>query len=313
MLDQGIIIKNTGSWYAVKNQAEVIIQCRIKGKFRISGIRSTNPLAVGDRVNYKLEPDGTGSIQKIIPRKNIIVRKASNLSKKSHIMAANVDQAVLVATVNFPFTSTVFIDRFLSSAESYDIPAVLVFNKLDKYGDEDKETLAEWLATYDDIGYKCIFTSAKKGIHLDQFEALLKNKISIIAGHSGVGKSSLINAIAPSLNLKTSDISESHQTGKHTTTFSEMHALPFGGYIIDTPGIRGFGTIDMAKEEIYHFFPEIFEIAKKCKFHNCLHTHEPGCAVKEAVESGAISFSRYKSYLSILEDPGDTKYRETSF
>lgn len=279
----------------------------------MSGIRSTNPIAVGDLVHFTTEQDKTGSIQKIEARKNIIVRKASNLSKRSQIMAANVDQAVLVATVNYPSTSTVFIDRFLSSAESYAIPAVLVFNKLDKYKDNEKEILAEWLATYTEIGYTCIFTSAKKGINIDKFNDLLKDKISIVAGHSGVGKSTLINTIAPDLNLKTSEISEAHKTGKHTTTFSEMHSLPLGGYIIDTPGIRGFGTIDMSRDEIYHFFPEIFAQAKKCRFHNCLHTHEPGCAVKEAVEAGEISQSRYTSYLSILDDPEDTKYRGTSF
>lgn len=312
-MDQGIIIKNTGSWYTVKNKSGEFIQCRIKGKFRMQGIRSTNPLAVGDNVEYGLESDNTGIIQKIIPRKNIIVRKASNLSKKTQIMAANVDQAVLVATVDFPHTSTVFIDRFLSAAESYGIPAVLVFNKLDRYGEVEKDTLAEWLATYNEIGYLCIFTSAKNGTNLDAFKALLKDKVSILAGHSGVGKSTLINSVAPGLSLKTSEISEAHQTGKHTTTFSEMHPLPFGGYIIDTPGIRGFGTIDLEKEEIYHFFPEIFAEAKKCKFHNCLHTHEPGCSVKEAVDSGEIAHSRYKSYISILEDPEDTKYRGNSF
>lgn len=312
-MNKGRIIKNTGSWYTVKTDIDETVQCRIKGKFRMSGIRSTNPIAVGDVVSFEFETDGTGVIEKIDKRKNIIVRKSTNLSKKSQIMASNVDQAILVATVNYPATSTVFIDRFLAAAESYNIPAFLIFNKLDKYTEPEKEILAEWLTTYNEINYQTLFTSAIKGIGIKEVEALLKNKISIVAGHSGVGKSSLINAVAPGLDLKTAQISEAHQTGKHTTTFSEMHPLPFGGYIIDTPGVRGFGTIDMQRDQIYHYFPEIFKLAESCKFHNCLHTHEPGCVVKQAVEDGEIAESRYKSYLSILDDPEDNKYRGISF
>ncbi|WP_375727116.1 ribosome small subunit-dependent GTPase A [Saccharicrinis sp. FJH62] len=297
--------KNTGSWYLVQTETESL-ECRIKGKFRLKGIRSTNPVAVGDRVD--VDPENN-TIIAIHDRKNYLVRKATNLSKQTHIIAANIDQAVLVATVSHPVTTTVFIDRFLSTAEAYDIPAKLIFNKTDLYNDKETDTLAEWLAIYSEIGYECFFTSVVKNRNIDKVAALLSCKVSLLSGHSGVGKSSLINAIDPDLKLKTQEISDAHHSGKHTTTFSEMHALKLGGYIIDTPGIRGFGTIDFERNEIYHFFPEIFKVAAKCKYHNCIHVEEPGCAVKEAVEEGEISYSRYVSYLNILEDPDDNKYR----
>jgi ribosome biogenesis GTPase / thiamine phosphate phosphatase len=305
MVKTGVVTKNTGSWYLVQTENESL-ECRIKGKFRLQGIRSTNPVAVGDWVDVDPEHNTIISIHE---RKNYLVRKATNLSKQTHIIAANIDQAVLVATVNFPVTTTIFIDRFLSTAEAHDIPAKLIFNKTDLYNDKETDILAEWLAIYTEIGYECLFTSVEKKRNLDKLAELLEGKVSLFSGHSGVGKSSLINAIDPGLKLKTQQISDAHQSGKHTTTFSEMHALKLGGYIIDTPGIRGFGTFDFDRNEIYHFFPEIFKVAAHCKYHNCIHVEEPGCAVKASVEAGEISYSRYLSYLNVLEDPTDNKYR----
>ncbi len=313
-MNKGIVIKSTGSWYTVKQEDGSNIECKIKGKFRIKGIKSTNPIAVGDHVEFKvsktIEDDKNthiGLIIKIIDRKNYIIRKSTNLSKQSHIIAANIDQAFLVVTVNFPITTTTFIDRFLASAEAYRIPCTLIFNKIDRYNPEQILTMNKLIELYESIGYRCLTTSAKKKIGLDTLQSWMENKTNVFSGHSGVGKSTLINAIEPNLNLKTKEISDYHQTGKHTTTFSEMFDLSFGGYIIDTPGIKGFGMLDMEKEEIGHYFPEIFKRLEKCQFYNCTHIHEPGCEVKNAVANGEISESRYFSYVGLLD--GEEKYR----
>jgi ribosome biogenesis GTPase len=307
-LKEGLVIKSTGSWYTVKTNDGEMHNCRIKGRFRLEGIRTTNPIAVGDRVDFEEEKESK-VIVKIHDRKNYIIRKASNLSKHSQIIASNVDQAFLIVTVNYPLTTTTFIDRFLAAAEAYRIPVSLIFNKIDRYRPNDKKRLSELKGIYENIGYKCFEISAKNGVHLEIIKDALKGRINLLSGHSGVGKSTLINAIQPGLNLKTGEISEAHSQGKHTTTFSEMFELHFGGYIIDTPGIRGFGTIDMEKEELWHFFPEIFEKSRECQFHNCSHIHEPKCAVKTAVENGQISFTRYESYLSMVAEDEDNKYR----
>ena len=275
----------------------------------MKGIKTTNPVAVGDHVSFESSADDKeGIITSIKERKNYIIRKSSNLSKESQILAANIDQALLIATVAYPKTHTEFIDRFLITAEAYNIPALLVFNKLDLYDEEQRDILAEWMDIYENIGYRCLVTSVTKKIHKEELKKNLKDKISLIAGNSGVGKSSLVNMLDPALQLKTNEISDYHQAGKHTTTFAEMHPLSFGGYIIDTPGIKGFGLIDMDKEELYHFFPEIFKISGNCQFYNCSHVHEPKCAVKKAVEEGTISYSRYQNYLNILHD-NEEKYR----
>ncbi len=307
-LKEGLVIKSTGSWYTVKTSDGVIHNCRIKGKFRMQGIRTTNPISVGDRVDFE-EKEDANVIVKILDRKNYIIRKASNLSKHSQIIAANVDQAFLIVTVNYPLTTTTFIDRFLAAAEAYRIPVNLIFNKIDRYRPNDMDRLAELKGIYESIGYKCYEISAKEGTHLDIIREALKGNINLLSGHSGVGKSTLINAIQPGLDLKTGEISEAHSQGKHTTTFSEMFELDFDGYIIDTPGIRGFGTIDMKKEEMSHFFPEIFRTSEHCQFNNCSHLHEPKCAVKGAVEVGDISMSRYESYLGMIMEDEDNKYR----
>lgn len=305
----GIVIKNTGSWYLVKTEDNRLIECKIKGNFRLKGIRSTNPIAVGDLVTIKINNEGQAMIQEIKDRKNYIVRRASNLSKHSHILAANVDQAFLIITLKAPATTTTFIDRFLASAEAYRIPVELFINKADALDEEEQEYAQAILNLYTQIGYPCHLISAKTGSGLDELRNKIKGKISLLSGHSGVGKSTLINALIPGLSLKTGNISEYHQQGMHTTTFSEMFETPEGGYIIDTPGIRGFGTIDFKKEEVSHFFPEIFEISKDCRFNNCLHVNEPGCAVRAALENHYISESRYNSYLSILDDEEENKYR----
>lgn len=306
MLQTGVVIKNTGSWYAVLTESGETLECRIKGKFRLKGIKSTNPVTIGDVVDVDTENNIIVSIHE---RKNYLARKSTNLSKLYHIIAANIDQAVLVATVNYPATTTVFIDRFLASAEAYNIPAKIIINKIDRYNEAETDTLAEWAAIYNDIGYETLFTSVLNSKNITKLESLLKGKTTLLSGHSGVGKSSLINAIDPNLNLKTNRISDSHHSGKHTTTFSEMHPLKTGGFIIDTPGIRGFGTIEFERSMVYHFFPDLFKVAEECRFHNCLHIQEPGCAVKNAVETGDISYSRYNSYLNILDDSDDNKYR----
>ncbi|MBE9469508.1 MAG: ribosome small subunit-dependent GTPase A [Bacteroidetes bacterium] len=311
---EGLIIKSTGSNYLVKDKNNNKFECKIKGKFRIKGIRSTNPLAVGDNVDFVMpENEQLGFITNIHDRKNYIIRKSINLSKRSHIIAANIDSAFLIVTLISPKTSTEFIDRYLVSAQAYNIPVNIVFNKIDLYDNETLEKLKDLKSTYEKIGYNCIETSAIKNINIQKIKDLLKNKINVISGHSGVGKSTLINSVDNKLNLKTSEISDSHNSGKHTTTASEMYEINNGGYIIDTPGIKGFGIIDMDKEEIYHFFPEIFKLSKDCQYYNCTHVHEPNCAVKKAVENGEISQSRYKSYLSLMIDDDDNKYRQTGY
>lgn len=306
-MERGIVIKSTGSNYLVKQDSGDIVNCRIKGRMRQDDIRSTNPVAVGDYVMVELDDEG-GVIDEVLERKNHIVRRSSNLSKQMHVIAANVDQAVLLVTINYPITTAVFIDRFLAAAEAYRIPVVIVFNKIDRYDSKHMEDLWYYQALYQSIGYETLTVSAKKQEDLSDFKNILKDKISVVAGHSGVGKSTIINRIEPGLNLKTAEISNYHLQGKHTTSYAEMHELSFGGYIIDTPGVRGFGLIDIEKEEISHFFREIFEMSKKCQFNNCIHEREPGCAVKEAVEEGTIALTRYQSYINVLMN-NDGKYR----
>ncbi|MBP3714539.1 MAG: ribosome small subunit-dependent GTPase A [Phocaeicola sp.] len=306
----GLVVKNTGSWYQVKTDEGQLINCKIKGNFRLKGIRSTNPIAVGDGVQIIVNNEGTAFISEIDDRKNYIIRKASNLSKQSHILAANLDQCMLIVTINYPETSTVFIDRFLASAEAYRVPVTLLFNKIDRYNEDEYRLLQELTKLYSSIGYPCFSISAKKQTGIDDVREALKGKITLFSGNSGVGKSTLINTLLPDLNLKTGEISDAHNTGMHTTTFSEMFEFESNGYIIDTPGIKGFGTFDMKDEEVGHYFKEIFQVSAYCKYNNCTHTHEPGCAVLEAVENHQISLSRYTSYLSILEDKDERKYRE---
>ena len=307
---KGLVIKNTGSWYSVKTDDGKTIECKIKGNFRLRGIRSTNPVAVGDRVSIILNNEGTAFITDIEDRKNYIIRKSPNLSKQSHIIASNVDQAFLVVTVNYPQTSTTFIDRFLASAEAYRVPVVLIFNKTDLLMPEELEYQKMMIRLYETVGYECKSISAMDKSVPETLKPLLENKITLFSGNSGVGKSTLLNHLIPGLSLRTAEISEAHNTGMHTTTFSEMLPLPYGGWAIDTPGIKGFGTFDMEPEEICGYFKEIFKFSKDCRFRNCTHTHEPGCAVRKAVEEHYISESRYNSYLSMLEDKDESKYRE---
>ncbi|MGP1452190.1 MAG: ribosome small subunit-dependent GTPase A [Segatella oris] len=307
---KGFVIKNTGSWYSVKTDDGKVVECKIKGNFRLKGIRSTNPVAVGDHVEIALNQEGTAFITHIDERRNYIIRKSQNLSKQSHIIAANVDQAFLIVTVNYPQTSTTFIDRFLASAEAYSVPVVLVFNKRDILSDDERHYQQSMVHLYETIGYECREISAATGEGIEGLHRLLKGKITLLSGNSGVGKSTLINQILPEANLRTAEISDAHNTGMHTTTFSEMLELPKGGYIIDTPGIKGFGTFDMEPEELTSYFREIFHFSKDCKFSNCTHTHEPGCAVLKALEEHYIAQSRYQSYLGMLEDKDENKYRE---
>jgi ribosome biogenesis GTPase len=306
---RGLVIKNTGSWYTVLADDGQLLDCKIKGNFRLKGIRSTNPVAVGDRVVVD-NPSGDSSfITEIEDRRNYIIRKSPNLSKQSHIIAANVDQALLMVTVNYPQTSTTFIDRFLASAEAYRVPVVLVFNKSDLLSEEERHYQEMMMTLYETIGYECRSVSAATGEGIDQLRALLEGKITLLSGNSGVGKSTLINQLVPGANLRTAEISDAHNTGMHTTTFSEM--IPCAdGWLIDTPGIKGFGTFDMEPEEICSYFKEIFHFSKDCRFSNCTHTHEPGCAVLKALEEHYIAESRYNSYLSMMEDKEEGKYRK---
>lgn len=299
---RGIVTKSTGSWYTVYDQNGTKVDCRLKGKFRIKGIKSTNPVTVGDHVNFEFEEGKeTGVINKIHDRKNYIIRKSVKLSKKTHIIASNIDIAFLIVTIENPPTSTGFIDRFLATAEAYSIPTIILFNKIDLYTTDLLAKKEEMEMIYKSIGYTCIDVSATERVNIEKVKALMTGKTIMFSGHSGVGKSTLINAIEPSLNLKTAKLSKLHKKGLHTTTFAEMFELSFGGFIIDTPGIKGFGVVDFEPYEITDYFPEFFKLKKACKFNNCLHINEPQCAVKEAIENNEIAFSRYKSYLQMIE------------
>ena len=308
-MEQGVVIKSTGSRYRVLFREGEIIECNIKGKFRVKGIRTTNPVAVGDNVLFEFEGGKrSGVITEVLERKNYILRKSSNLSKESQIIAANIDQVFLMITVIFPETPVEFIDRFLITAEAYRIPAHIIINKTDLYGPEENERMEYLISVYNRIGYQCFRLSVINNTGTNSIKEKMKDRVSLLAGNSGVGKSSLLNIFDPSLNLKTEKVSEYHRQGKHITTFPEMHRMPFGGFVIDSPGIRGFGVVDMERNEIYHFFPEIFRISRKCRFYNCLHLDEPGCAVRDAVQEGIIDPLRYRSYVNILEDE-NRKYR----
>jgi ribosome biogenesis GTPase len=306
---KGLVVKNTGSWYTVRTDDGRQIESKIKGNFRLKGIRSTNPVAVGDRVTIVVNQEGTAFISEIEDRRNYIIRKSQNLSKQSHILAANVDQALLVVTVNHPLTSTIFIDRFLASAEAYRVPVVLIFNKTDLLDNDESRYQEALINLYETIGYECRAISAETGDGVAELLPMLEGKITLLSGNSGVGKSTLINRLVPGADLRTSEISDAHNTGQHTTTFSEMIPIE-KGYLIDTPGIKGFGTFDMEPEELTSYFKEIFSFSKDCRFSNCTHTHEPGCAVLKALEDHYIAQSRYQSYLSMLDDKDDGKYRE---
>ena len=321
---KGLVIKNTGSWYTVLTDDGQLLDCKVKGNFRIKGIRSTNPVAVGDRVTVNVLPTAnsqqpTAWITEIEDRKNYIIRKSINLSKQSHILAANVDQALLIVTVAKPETSTTFIDRFLASAEAYRVPVILIFNKVDLLNDDERNYQQMMVNLYETIGYECRIVSAETGEGIEELRPLLEGKITLLSGNSGVGKSTLINRLIPHANQRTAEISDAHQTGMHTTTFSEMIAVDgfpvdtsvkTPTWLIDTPGIKGFGTFDMEREELTSYFKEIFEFSKQCRFSDCTHTHEPGCAVLKAVEDHYIAQSRYQSYLSMLDDKDENKYRE---
>jgi ribosome biogenesis GTPase len=311
----GVVYKSTGSWYTVKTDLGTTYLCRIKGKFRLKDIKSTNPIAVGDIVDFELETNNdevTGVIDKIHDRTNYIVRKSVNLSKQTHIIASNIDQVFLLITIENPTTFTSFIDRFLVTAEAYSIKTILLFNKVDTYNQEALDEVKYLAHIYRKIGYECIGISATTGKNVDKVKAIMQDKVSMFAGHSGVGKSTLVNAIEPELDLKTKSISIQHMQGQHTTTFAEMFDLSFGAKIIDTPGIKGFGIVDMDKEEVSDYFPEFFKLKQDCKFNNCLHLEEPKCAIKDAVENDEIAYSRYKSYISILEGE-DEQYRTDNY
>lgn len=312
---EGIVYKSTGSWYQVKSSEGKTYDCRIKGKFRLKGLKSTNPVAVGDQVGFELEKKTgkeTGVITSIRERENYIIRRSVNLSKQTHIIASNIDQVFLIVTLNNPPTLTTFIDRFLVTAEAYRIPAILLFNKIDTYNEEELLEVKYLAAIYRQIGYDCFGISAKTGKNVEKVKEKMLEKTSMFSGHSGTGKSTLINALEPGLNLKTSEISGQHRQGQHTTTFAEMFDLSFNARIIDTPGIKGFGIVDIAREELGNYFPEFFQLKKNCKFYNCLHLEEPQCAVKKALEEGEIAWSRYKSYLQIL-DGEEEQYRTDNY
>ena len=307
---KGLVIRNTGSWYTVLTDEGQQFECKVKGTFRLRGIRSTNPVAVGDVVTIVPSADGqTALIEDIEDRRNYIIRKASNLSKQSHIIAANVDMAALVATIAHPETSTTFIDRFLASAEAYRVPVLIIFNKTDLYNEEELQRLDDVMTLYRNIGYTCLACSAADGNGINELRAELQDKTTLLSGNSGVGKSTLLNLLVPEADAKTAEISVAHDAGMHTTTFSQMYFMPQGGALIDTPGIKGFGTFDMEREEVSHYFREIFRTSDDCRFGNCTHTHEPGCAVLQAVAEGRIAESRYTSYLSMLGDKEEGKYR----
>ena len=306
---QGTVIRSSGSVYGVRAVDGTLVDCRVKGNFRLKGIRSTNPVAVGDHVRFDVREDGTAYIVEILERKNYIVRKASNLSKQSHILAANLDLCFLIVTINHPATATTFIDRFLAAAEAYRVPVVLVFNKVDLYNGCECEELEYLTALYSSIGYECLHTSATERNGINELKEMMRGKVSLLAGNSGVGKSSIVNAIAPEIAARVGEISKTHDTGMHTTTYTEMFEFMPGSFIVDTPGVKGFGTYDMEVEEISHYFVEFFRLSKDCRYGNCTHTHEPGCAVLEALESGRLAPSRYQSYLSMLEDKDEGKYR----
>jgi ribosome biogenesis GTPase / thiamine phosphate phosphatase len=308
-VSKALVLKSTGSLYTVRTAEGDILDCKIKGSFRLKGIKNTNPLAVGDWVEIELQPNSTTAfITTIHQRKNYIIRRSSNLSKQAHIIAANIDQALLMVTLVYPETYVQFIDRFLASSEAYNIPAKLIFNKTDLYTPETLQKMDYLQEVYTAIGYPCFSISVKENQGIEAVRKLLKDKVSVISGNSGVGKSSLINCLDNSLNLRTSEISDYHEKGKHTTTFTELFELNSGGYIIDTPGIKGFGLVDMNRNEIFHFFPEMFKISAQCQFYNCTHTHEPGCAVKASVENGSIAGFRYDSYLGLFFED-ESKYR----
>ncbi|WP_459210717.1 ribosome small subunit-dependent GTPase A [Aquimarina rhabdastrellae] len=312
---KGVVYKSTGSWYTVKTEEGKVYECRIKGKFRIKGIKSTNPVSVGDVVDFKLETNNdqvTGVIENIHDRQNYIIRKSVNLSKQTHIIASNIDVVFLLITLNNPPTFTAFIDRFLVTAEAYGIKAVLLFNKIDTYNEEEILEIKYLASIYREIGYECIGISAKTGKNVEQVKSLMQGKVSMFSGHSGVGKSTLINALEEGLSLRTKEISEQHKQGQHTTTFAEMFDLQFGAKIIDTPGIKGFGVVDIEKEELGDYFPEFFKLKSSCKFNNCLHLNEPKCAVKEALDNEEIPWSRYKSYMQILEGE-EEHYRKNNY
>ena len=306
----GTVIKNTGFWYTVLTDDGREVDSKVKGNFRLKGIRPTNPVAVGDGVEICVNAEGQALITAIDDRRNYIVRRSTNLSKQSHIIAANVDQAFLVVTVAHPETATTFIDRFLASAEAYSVPVVLVFNKTDLLSDEERRYQELMVRLYETVGYECRQVSAATGEGTDDLRTLLGDRVTLLSGNSGVGKSTLLNLLIPGAGARVADISDAHDTGMHTTTFSEMMPLPGGGWIIDTPGIKGFGSFDMEPEEIGSYFKEIFKFSKDCRFNNCTHTHEPGCAVRKAVEDHYIAESRYRSYLSMLQDKDENKYRE---
>lgn len=302
-MQEGVVIKSTGSWYEVRNDSGEVVLCRLRGKIRLDGIRTTNPISVGDKVLYEKENNkDTCVINKILPRHNVIVRKSVNLSKASHIIASNIDQAILVATIAQPRTSTGFIDRFLVTAEAYHIPTTIVFNKCDLYDEEQMSQAEELISTFEDIGYKSFMISAKTGYRCDELKEIMKDKVSLFSGHSGVGKSALVNRLDPNLNVRVGEISDVHEKGKHTTTFSQMFPLTFGGYIIDSPGIKEFGLYDMEKETLAQRFPEMRNLMHECKFSNCTHLHEPHCAIKDAVENNVIADWRYNDYCSMMED-----------